>query len=139
MTLKQICLFNQKLYAPNKGDSAFWVDFDWNLAAEAGMKRMGLPYSGKYDFIETEMYWPVNHMVAPKDQSLDCNACHISENGRLAGMDGFYIPGRDSNSWVDLFGKLLFWGSLLGVFIHALARFINSLRKNEVESEEISI
>ncbi|MCW3789320.1 tetrathionate reductase family octaheme c-type cytochrome [Plebeiibacterium sediminum] len=132
-------LIQPKLYSPNKGDSAFWMDFDWNLAAEAGMKRMGLPYSGKYDFIETEMYWPVNHMVAPKDQSLDCNACHTSDNGRLAGLNGFYIPGRDSNSWVDLFGKLMFWGSLLGVFIHALARFINSLRKNEVESEEISI
>ena len=132
-------LIQPKLYAPEKGDSAYWVDFDWNLAAEAGMKRMGLPYSGKHDFIETEMYWPVNHMVAPKDQTLSCEECHTRENGRLASLDGFYIPGRDNNNWIDLFGKLMFWGSILGVLIHALARFINSIRKNEVESEEISI
>ncbi len=132
-------LIQPKLYAPEKGDSAFWVDFDWNLAAEAGMKRLGLPYSGKYDFIETEMYWPVNHMVAPKDQSLQCVDCHTSEKGRLANVAGFYMPGRDRNKWVDMIGGLLFWGSLIGVFLHALARFANSLRKNEVESEEIDV
>ncbi len=132
-------LIQPKLFSPEKGDSAFWVDFDWNLAAEAGMKRMGLPYSGKYAFVKTEMYWPINHMVAPKHQSLKCVDCHTSENGRLASLDGFYIPGRDKNKWVDLFGKLLFWGSLVGVFIHALARLINSFRKNEMEAEEINL
>jgi octaheme c-type cytochrome (tetrathionate reductase family) len=132
-------LIQPKLYAPEEGDSAFWQDFDWGLAAEAGMKRMGLPYSGEYDFVETEMYWPINHMVAPKEQSLACIDCHSSENSRLASLDGFYMPGRDRNSWVDLMGRLLFWGSLIGVFIHGLARFVNSLRKNEVESEEINI
>ena len=131
-------LIQPKLYAPEKGDSAFWVDFDWNLAAEAGMKRMGLPYSGKYDFIETEMYWPVNHMVSPKEQSLKCDDCHTSENGRLASLGGFYMPGRDKNNWVDMLGGLMFWGSLIGIIIHGLARLVNSFRKNEMEAEEIN-
>ncbi|WP_075591415.1 tetrathionate reductase family octaheme c-type cytochrome [Labilibacter marinus] len=131
-------LIQPKLYSPEKGDSAFWVDFNWDLAAEAGMKRMNLPYSGKHEFIETEMYWPVNHMVSPKDQSLACADCHTRDNGRLASLTDFYMPGRDRNNWIDLLGNLLFWGSLVGVSIHGLARLINSFRKNEMEAEEIN-
>lgn len=132
-------LIQPKLYSPAKGDSAFWVDFDWDLAAEAGMKSLGLPYSGKYDFVETEMYWPINHMVAPKDQALACAECHTSDHGQLASLSGFYMPGRDRNRKIDLFGGILFWGSLIGVLLHALARFINSIRRNEVETDEIDI
>ncbi len=131
-------LIQPKLYAPEKGDSAFWKDFDWNLAAAAGMKEVGLPYSGKYDFVETEMYWPLNHMVAPKEKSLACIECHTSNKGRLASVAGFYMPGRDRNKWIDLLGNLMFWGSLIGVSLHALARLFNSIRKDEVESEEIN-
>ncbi len=132
-------LIQPKLYAPQKGDSAYWMDFDWNAAAMAGMKRMGLPYSGKYDFVKTEMYWPVNHMVAPKEETLSCADCHKQKDSKLAGLAGFYLPGRDHKFWVDRFGNILFIGALIAVFIHALARFINALRKNEVESEEINV
>lgn len=33
--------------------------------AEAGMKSVDLPYRGSYSFGSTEMFWPINHMVAP--------------------------------------------------------------------------
>ena len=128
-------LIQPKLYSAEKGDSAYWMDFDWNLSAEAGMKGVGLPYSGEYKFIETEMYWPVNHMVSPKEKALSCNECHVRDNGRLSALNDFYLPGRDKNDWIDLFGNILLWGSLAGVFIHALARLINSIRKKELESK----
>lgn len=64
------------------GSDAYWVKYDWNAAIAAGMKAAGLPYSGKYGFVETCMAWPVHHMVVSKDKSLKCGDCH-SEKGRL--------------------------------------------------------
>lgn len=58
------------------GDGGFWKTFDWNNSAKLGMESVGIDYSGKYDFIETEMYWPLNHMVVPADQALSCTSCH---------------------------------------------------------------
>ncbi len=43
---------------------------------------MGLDFSGQYDFTETSMYWPLSHLVSPKEQALQYADCH-SENGRL--------------------------------------------------------
>jgi hypothetical protein len=40
---------------------------------------------------KTRMYWPVTHMVAPKEKSLTCNDCH-GKNGRLDGVPGLKIP-----------------------------------------------
>ncbi|HOI28766.1 MAG TPA: tetrathionate reductase family octaheme c-type cytochrome [Melioribacteraceae bacterium] len=64
------------------GEGGYWQKYDWNPASEIGMKEVNIPYSGKYDFIETEMYWPINHMVAPKEEALKCNDCHNSK-GRM--------------------------------------------------------
>ena len=64
------------------GSDAYWQKYDWNLAITSGMKAAGLPYSGKFGFIETSMVWPVHHMVVPKDKSLKCIDCH-SDKGRL--------------------------------------------------------
>ncbi|WP_430809355.1 MULTISPECIES: tetrathionate reductase family octaheme c-type cytochrome [unclassified Carboxylicivirga] len=128
-------LIQPKVYAEAKGDSAYWKDFDWKLAAEAGMKGVGLPFSGEFEFIETEMYWPVNHMVSPAEQALSCEECHARENGRLASLNDFYLPGRDKNDWIDLLGSLLLWGALAGVTIHGSARLINAYRRNELESK----
>jgi octaheme c-type cytochrome (tetrathionate reductase family) len=60
----------------------YWKHYDWNQAMTDGMKAAGLPYSGKYDWVETDMYWKVTHMVVPKEQSLKCNDCH-GEKGRM--------------------------------------------------------
>lgn len=73
-------------------DSAFWTNFDWGKSIEAAMAYVGAPYSGEFGFVDTHMYWPITHMVAPAAAALDCNACH-ARDGRLAGMEGLYIPG----------------------------------------------
>ncbi len=117
-------LIQPKLYGTQKGDSAYWEDFNWGTAAAAGMKRIGLPFSGKYGFVNTVMYWPVNHMVAPKEDALQCAACHTRDNGRLAKLTGFYLPGRDHNAILDKLGGALLVIALLGVLIHAAARFV---------------
>ncbi len=126
-------LIQPKLWDKKKGNGAFWTDFDWNRAAEEGMKIVGLPYSGKYDFIETEMYWPINHMVAPAEEALDCKSCHNPNNSRLAKLNNFYLPGRDNNQFIDIFGYLLVFGTLSGVLLHLILRFI--LQKKYKKSE----
>ncbi|SFD68741.1 tetrathionate reductase family octaheme c-type cytochrome [Thermophagus xiamenensis] len=131
-------LIQPKLWAAIKGDSAYWQDFDWNLAAEAGMKRVGLPYSGEYEFVETEMYWPVNHMVAPKDMALSCEECHTRHNSRLASITDFYMPGRDTNAGIDLIGKLLIIAAITGVILHTLGRIAASVKNREIETEVIN-
>lgn len=64
------------------GKDGFWKTFDWKQAAEIGMKAAGLPFSGEYDFVETVMYWRLNHMVSPKEEALECLDCH-GDQGRL--------------------------------------------------------
>jgi octaheme c-type cytochrome (tetrathionate reductase family) len=127
-----------KLYGLNKGDSAYWVDFNWANAAEAGMNAIGLDYSGEYGFIQTVMHWPVNHMVAPKEKALGCVECHTRENGRLAGLNDFYLPGRDRNIFLSKVGGWLFILSLLGVAGHGGMRIISSIRNNLYEKEVIN-
>ncbi|MGC8789776.1 MAG: hypothetical protein ACP5QM_07680 [Caldisericum sp.] len=33
-------------------------------------------FSGKVGWVQTEMYWIQNHMVAPKEMALNCKDCH---------------------------------------------------------------
>ncbi len=123
-------LIQPKLWSPNKGDSAYWTDFDWNEASAAGMNYLGLPYSGKYDFVETEMYWPLNHMVAPKEEALSCKDCHTRDNGRLASLNDFYLPGRDKNKYLDIFGIAMVVMAVFGVFAHGTLRVVASKKNN---------
>ncbi len=74
------------------GKDGFWKTFDWNKAAELGMKTSGLEYSGSYDFVETEMYWPIHHMVAPADQAIKCMTCH-GRNGKLLDWQALGYTG----------------------------------------------
>ncbi len=76
---------NRYLITPKMfGEGGYWSDFDWNKASELGMAVRNLDYSGEYAFIETKMYWPINHMVAPAKNSLKCTDCHSrSESRRL--------------------------------------------------------
>lgn len=122
-------LIQPKLYSSHKGDGGFWGDFNWQTSAEAGMKAVGLPYSGHYGFAETRMYWPVNHMVAPKEKAVTCAECHTRNDGRLADVDGFYMPGRDYNPWVERLGLGLMALTLGGVFIHGGARLVISRKR----------
>ncbi len=118
------------LFPLNKDDkTAYWKGWDWNTAFVVGSEMSGTPYSGKYDFVETAYVYPTTHMVAPKESSLQCEACHVKEGGRLANLAGFYMPGRDASGVLDTLG----WGavlvSLAAVFIHAVARMVSRKRK----------
>jgi octaheme c-type cytochrome (tetrathionate reductase family) len=123
-------LIQPKLYAPGRGEGAFWRDFDWNRAADAGMRAAGLPYSGTYTFVETRMTWPINHMVAPKERALTCSQCHSRGNSRLAGLTGFYMPGRDRSRAIDLLGGTAVLGALAGGLAHGAARIVTRRRRN---------
>ncbi len=131
-------LIQPKLYGAEEGDSAFWKDFNWEEAAEAGMKQSGLKYSGQYGFIETEMYWPINHMVSPKEQSVSCAECHTRDNGRLAKLTGFYLPGRDRNVTEDVIGIWAFFLTLAAVVGHAVIRITTKIVRNKYEKQIIS-
>ncbi len=122
-------LIQPKLYSAKKGDGGFWGDFNWQTSATAGMKAVGLPYSGHYGFTETRMYWPINHMVAPKEQAVKCSECHTRDEGRLADVGGFYMPGRDYNPWVERIGLGMMALTLGGVFLHGGARFVVSRKR----------
>ena len=121
-------LIQPKLFSMNEGDSAYWKDFDWLKAADAGMKRVGLPFSGEYDFVETEMYWPINHMVAPKEQAIGCAECHTRDGGRLENLAGFYLPGRDQIKGLDTSGIILILLALGGVIFHSAIRIMLSAK-----------
>lgn len=74
--------YNYFLIPKTFGEGGYWTTFDWDQALRLGSESSGLPYSGRYDFAETEMYWPTTHMVSPKTAALQCVDCH-SETGRL--------------------------------------------------------
>lgn len=58
------------------GKGGYWDTYNWDAAAKLGMETISLKYSGKHDFIETEMYWPINHMVVSSENALSCTSCH---------------------------------------------------------------
>ncbi len=109
-----------------KDDSAYWRKYDWNKAIEAGMKAVGAEFSGQLGFVETEMAWPITHMVAPKEDAFV--ACHNLAS-RLAGVPGLYIPGRDRFAWLDQIGWLLAGLAVAGVLGHGALRYYFHLRE----------
>ena len=100
---------NKILIVPNLfGDNGYWKTFDWVSASEIGMKSAGLEFSGKVDFVETEMYWPINHMVAPAEDAVKCIECHgVKEGKRINlramgyGEDPMKSGGRFKNGSVE--------------------------------------
>ena len=122
-------LIKIKLWDKERGKGALWIDLDWPNSIAKGMEYAGLPYSGKYDFIETEMYLPVNHMVSPKEDVVTCKECHTRTDSRLAGLNDFYMPGRDRNAGIDFFGTALILMSFLGIIGHAGIRIAASRKR----------
>ncbi len=117
------------LHLWGEDDKAFWGNYNFADAIDKGMSKNDIDYSGEYGFIDTLSYWPITHMVAPAEQALACNDCH-SRNGRLAELDGFYMPGRDASFWVDAVGLLMIFGSLGGVAGHGLVRWVAGRRRS---------
>lgn len=78
---------NKYLIVPRLfGEGGYWKTFDWINASRIGMETVGLEFSGQIDFIETEMYWPINHMVAPADQAVKCIECHGVREGKRVDL-----------------------------------------------------
>ena len=75
------------------GEDGFWKTFDWDNSARLGMATVDLDYSGNYGFVETEMFWPVNHMVAPADKALKCTACHFKGKANLLDWEALGYDG----------------------------------------------
>ena len=108
-----------------KDDTAFWKNFDWKKAIATGLMAKHQQFSGEYGFVETEYFWPITHMVAEKEDALMCDDCH-ARDGRLAGVEGFYMPGRDRWEWLDQLGWILAGLSLAAVLGHGLIRIVLS-------------
>jgi octaheme c-type cytochrome (tetrathionate reductase family) len=113
-----------------KDSDAYWKSFDWDRALSAGFKASGLEFSGEYGFVETAYYWPITHMVAPKEEALGCASCH-QRDGLLADLPGGYLPGRDRLPLLDGLGWLVVIGSLGGVGLHGLGRIVAARRRRK--------
>ena len=123
---------NKKLLAPMlSGEKGYWETFDMNDAIENGNKTLGIPYSGEFDYVETSYAFPITHMVAPKENALNCTQCHIRENSRLANITQLYMPGRDKSNLMDTIGWLSVFGALAGVLLHGMGRFFIRNGKEE--------
>ncbi len=82
----------------------------------------------RHGFVETRMYWPVTHMVAPAEMALSCEACH-TVGGRLEGLAGVYIPGRDRHPLIEGLGWLAVFFTLLGVLGNGLMRAVMAMHR----------
>ncbi|MCK5681027.1 cytochrome C, partial [bacterium] len=116
-----------------KGSGAYWADFDWEKAAEVGMRESQLPFSGNVGFVESYMYWPITHMVAPKEEALSCEECHRQGDGRLENLKSFYLPGRDRWQLLDRLGWALLGLTCLALLLHAGLRLLGSSRREDAK------
>lgn len=107
------------VYGPDT-DTALWSNFDWPKSIRAAMDYMGVEYSGEFDFVDTYMYWPITHMVAPAADALKCQDCHAG-NGRLAAVPGIYMPGAGIGIG-GMLGLALLSLAMLGVAGHGALR-----------------
>jgi hypothetical protein len=81
--------------------------------------------------VKTTYIYPTTHMVAPKDNVVNCTECHIKADGRMADIAGVYMPGRDQFRILDSIGWLAILGSLVGVVLHGLGRVFTNGRKED--------
>ncbi|MBF0427046.1 MAG: tetrathionate reductase family octaheme c-type cytochrome [Magnetococcales bacterium] len=111
--------------ASGVGDKeAFYRTFDWSLAVAAGMRTPGAPpYSGQVGFVDATMFFPLTHMVAPKESALQCRDCH-GRDSRLRDLTDFYLLGRDAFPWIRAAGGGLALFTLFGVSLHGLLRLV---------------
>lgn len=75
-------VYNYLLQPKTFGEGGYWTEFDWDKSLRLGAEATGMDFSGQFGFAETEMFWPITHMVKPAEDALQCNACH-GESGRL--------------------------------------------------------
>lgn len=75
------------------GEDGYWKTFDWNSASALGMAASNLAYSGEFGFVETEMCWPINHMVAPAKKALKCSDCHFGKESKRLNWEQLGYEG----------------------------------------------
>jgi octaheme c-type cytochrome (tetrathionate reductase family) len=63
------------------GPGGYWQTLDWQSSFQNGMKTVGLDYSGEYKWVETLMYWGLNHETMPAKNALGCAQCHEALTG----------------------------------------------------------
>ena len=107
---------------------AYWKGFEWKTALATGMEAAGLDFSGAFDFAETRTLHPINHMVAPAKDALACVDCH-ARNGRLANVEGVYVPGRDSYPIVEWLGAAFLAMTLFAGLVHGALRAVFRLAR----------
>lgn len=56
---------------------SLWKDFNWEKALKQGAEGCDLPYSGKFQFVNTVAYIAAQHEVSPKEEALQCGECHM--------------------------------------------------------------
>ncbi|NOZ60712.1 MAG: tetrathionate reductase family octaheme c-type cytochrome, partial [Calditrichaeota bacterium] len=61
--------YNYLLVPKTYGKGGYWTEFNWQKAAKLGSEANGIKYSGEYGFARTDMFWPLSHMVAPKEKA----------------------------------------------------------------------
>lgn len=122
---------NKTLLAPLlSGPQGYWTTLNWEDALQRGQDSLDLPFSGQFGFVDTTYVFPTTHMVAPKDNVVQCSECHIRQEGRVANLAGFYMPGRDINHWVNSIGWIAVLGALFGVTLHGLGRMFTRSNGN---------
>ncbi|MEY6431227.1 tetrathionate reductase family octaheme c-type cytochrome [Thioalkalicoccus limnaeus] len=126
-----------RLFGPD--ETAYWRGYDWDKALHAGMaeaRRVGqsdATYSGEFGFVDTRMYWPVSHMVAPAEDAIRCGACH-RRHGLLDDLVTGYVPGRDRHPLIESIGWWAVALTFLAVAGHGLARYLAYRRRSAQES-----
>jgi hypothetical protein len=103
--------------------NAYWKTYNWTNALTAGMTYVGRQFSGNVGYVETEMLWIQNHMVAPKAQALTCANCH-RPNGRLNFAKLGYDPERVAD--------------LTSLFVEPIFKIITSQIQSGVPSMQIT-
>jgi octaheme c-type cytochrome (tetrathionate reductase family) len=78
---------------PTNPETAYWKNWDWNLALEGGQASVGREFSGELGWADTVMYWPLTHQVSPAKDALQCTQCH-TEEGILDFEALGYAPDR---------------------------------------------
>lgn len=122
----------QALLAPMlSGDKGYWTTLNWEESLTEGMKIMGIPFSGKYDFVKSKFLYSSNHTIAPKEQALTCDECHNRSDSRMNGIAGVYVPGRGDFSVFTKWVWVLMGLMVVGAVFHALFRIIIKVRSRE--------
>ncbi|MCK5819329.1 MAG: hypothetical protein KAH18_08760 [Psychromonas sp.] len=94
-----------------------WTEYNWAKAFTVGAKLNRIDdYKGHFVFIKTNGYWPMKHMVDPAKDAFDCVACH-SRHSRLNALNDFYLLGRDTNFWIELFGFISVVRGVIGHYV----------------------